>query len=305
MTDRPTLTLGPVLFNWPAATWSDFYARIADEAPVDCVVLGEIVCSKRAPFIADHMAGAIERLQAAGKEVVLAGPILPTTERERAALRELADAYGDGAAGILVEANDLGCLQRLDGRPHRVGPFVNVYNEGTLAWLTRRGARSVALNPELPGAAVAVLGAAAGDLGVELEVQVFGRMPLAISARCYHARAHGLHKDGCQFVCAQDPDGLLVETLDREPFLAVNGTQTLSHACLSLAGELETLRHAGVRRFRLSPHAIDMVAVARGFRDALDGRIGGAELESRVARLTGGMPLSDGFFHDAPGARLR
>lgn len=305
MTDRPNLTLGPVLFNWPAGTWSDFYARIADEAPVDSVVLGEIVCSKRAPFIADHMAGAIERLQAAGKEVVLASPVLPTTERERAALRDLVDAYGDGAVGILVEANDLGCLHLLDGRPHRVGPFVNVYNEGTLAWVARRGARSVALNPELPAAAVTVLAAAAGDLGVELEVQAFGRMPLAISARCYHARAHGLHKDGCQFVCAQDPDGLLVETLDRQPFLAINGTQTLSHAYLSLAAELSALRRAGVRRFRLSPHAIDMVAVAQGFRDALDGRIENAELASRVAGLTGGAPVSNGFFHDAPGARLR
>ncbi|MCP3056298.1 U32 family peptidase, partial [Aurantimonas sp. LRZ36] len=35
------LTLGPVLYNWPADEWSDFYARIADEAPVDRVVVGE------------------------------------------------------------------------------------------------------------------------------------------------------------------------------------------------------------------------------------------------------------------------
>jgi collagenase-like PrtC family protease len=44
------LTLGPLLFNWPAERWRDFYARIADEAPVDRVVLGEVVCSKRQPF---------------------------------------------------------------------------------------------------------------------------------------------------------------------------------------------------------------------------------------------------------------
>ncbi len=37
---KASLTLGPVLFNWPAETWRDFYFRIADEAPVDIVYLG-------------------------------------------------------------------------------------------------------------------------------------------------------------------------------------------------------------------------------------------------------------------------
>ena len=47
---RMNLTLGPVLFNWPVGRWVDFYARVADEAPVDRVCLGEVVCSKRQPF---------------------------------------------------------------------------------------------------------------------------------------------------------------------------------------------------------------------------------------------------------------
>ena len=45
------LTLGPVLFNWPVATWRDFYLEIADEAPVTTVFLGEVVCSKRAMML--------------------------------------------------------------------------------------------------------------------------------------------------------------------------------------------------------------------------------------------------------------
>ncbi|HUI94161.1 MAG TPA: U32 family peptidase, partial [Xanthobacteraceae bacterium] len=39
---RLALTLGPVLFNWPADRWRDFYVRIADEAPVDRVCVGEV-----------------------------------------------------------------------------------------------------------------------------------------------------------------------------------------------------------------------------------------------------------------------
>ena len=40
------LTLGPVLYNWQPERWRDFYFRIADEAPVDRVAVGEVVCSK-------------------------------------------------------------------------------------------------------------------------------------------------------------------------------------------------------------------------------------------------------------------
>ena len=37
------LTLGPLLFNWKLERRRDFYFRVADEAPVDCVYLGEVV----------------------------------------------------------------------------------------------------------------------------------------------------------------------------------------------------------------------------------------------------------------------
>nr|MDA8251874.1 U32 family peptidase [Rhodospirillales bacterium] len=65
------LTLGPLLFHWPRARRRDFYFRIADEAPVDCVHLGEVVCSKREPFAAPDIPEIAGRLQAAGKQVVL------------------------------------------------------------------------------------------------------------------------------------------------------------------------------------------------------------------------------------------
>ena len=44
----PHLTLGPVLLNWRAESWRDFYFQVADEMPVDTVFLGEVICSKRA-----------------------------------------------------------------------------------------------------------------------------------------------------------------------------------------------------------------------------------------------------------------
>ncbi|AWK88675.1 ubiquinone anaerobic biosynthesis protein UbiV [Azospirillum thermophilum] len=290
------LSLGPVLFNWPVDRWRDFYFRIADEAAVDVVVVGEIVCNKRAPFIAPALDEVIGRLSAAGKEVWLASPILVASNRERTAMHDLVDC-----TDFAIEANDMGALMLLEGRRHAVGPFINTYNEATLGWLARRGAVTVSLPAELPAESVEVLAKAGGETGLAVEVQVFGRAPLAISARCYHARAHGLHKDGCQFVCGNDPNGMPVRTMDGQPFLAVNGTQTMSHSYLCLAAELDRLQAMGVRQFRLSPHDLDMIRIIRTFRDVLEGKRDGRGTVKDLEAIIEG-PVSNGFFHNAAGA---
>ncbi len=299
MTKR-TITLGPLLFNWTADQWSDFYARIADEAPVDRVCLGEVVCSKRLPFYIERIPHAIERLQRAGKAVVLSSLALVTLKRERQMCADLA-ASGD----LEVEVNDLTMLAHLPaGQRFMIGPLINVYNEGTLAYLAGRGATHVCLPPELPLTSVEALAQAAARAGVESEVWAFGRVPLAISGRCYHARVHGLTKDNCQFVCGEDPDGLKVETLDGEDFLAINGVQTLSFTHCSVLGDYERLGAAGVTSYRLSPHTCDMVAIAELFRRTLDRRI---EVEAAGRELTALLPgamFSNGFLTGTCGAEF-
>ena len=290
------LTLGPVLFNWPPERWRDFYFRIADEAPVDSVCLGEVVCAKRAPFLEPVVADVIERLTGAGKEVVHATLALIMTEREMDAVRALA-----GEAGLFVEANDISAVALLAGRAHAIGPFVNVYSEGTLAYLARNGAVRVCLPAEVSAKSIAFL---ARTGAAELEVQAFGRLPLAVSARCYHARAHGLSKDGCGYVCGEDPDGMVVETLDGDPFLAVNGIQTLSYTYCNLLGELAALTDMGVGRFRLWPQEADMVAVAGLFRDVLDGRTEPEAGCERLAGLAPGIPFSNGYVRGREGFAL-
>jgi len=293
------LTLGPVLFNWEPEAKRDFYFRMADEAPVERICVGEVVCSKRAPFFDPFLPEVIERIAHAGKSPVFSTLALPTSSREIAALSELAQA-----ADIWIEANDVAALSLLTGKPHFVGPLVNVYNEETLRFLARRGARRFALPVELSASALAALGRAAAEEGVELEVQAFGRLPLAISARCYHARAHGLHKDGCQYVCGGDPDGLAVDTLDGDAFLAVNGTQTLSHGVVNLAAELPALRQLGITGFRISPQSTDMVAVARIMRAVLDGREEPQAAARRIAELATFAPCINGYYHGREGAAL-
>lgn len=290
------LTLGPLLFHWPAAQRLDFYARIADEAPVDTVYLGEVICSKRAPFFEEHYEAVAARLERAGKTVVLSSLCEVMLKRERTMIEEHC-ARRDRE----IEINDSSALLHISGRPHRLGQFMNVYNEATLAYLVQRGATHVCVPAELPGSAVAVLAREAARLGVGLEVQVYGRSPLAVSARCYHARAHGRSKDNCLFVCENDPDGMPLQTIDKRPILAINGIQTLSYAYTDLSPDLDALLAAGVTDLRLLPHTHDMVAVARVYRDRADKRIDSAEAGHRLAALHGDVPFANGFWHGKAG----
>ncbi|ASY68338.1 ubiquinone anaerobic biosynthesis protein UbiV [Sinorhizobium fredii] len=291
----PTLSLGPVLYLWEGDKWRDFYYRIADEAPVHHVIIGETVCSKRLHFTEPHLPAVIERLEAAGKHVVLSTLALVTLERESQYVRSLvADSH------FPIEANDLSALALLEGRPHSIGPLINIYNAATARLLARRGASSICLPPELPASSIAEI--AAGTPDTAFEVHAFGRMPLAISARCAHARAKGHIKGNCQFVCAEDPDGLPVKTLDRQSFLALNGVQTVSFTCQSLLTELLDLVSMGVSRFRLSPQDCDMVAVASLYDDVLHGRTDAEGGIARLRQLYPAAPLSNGFHHGQEGA---
>ena len=290
------ITLGPVLYNWPTPQWVDFYARIADEAPVERVIVGEVICSKRTPFRQDAIGDVVERLERAGKEVVLATLALPTLKREISEIGETAEAER------MIEVNDMAAVYKLGGRPHVVGPFVNVYNENTLKVLERLGARTVCLPPELPAHSIGVI--AAHRSTADIEVLAFGRAPLAVSARCYHARIHELSKDGCRYVCENDPDGLEVDTLDGQRFLAINGIATMANGVTVLGSELSMLAKSGVSRIRLSPHTCDMVAVSAAYRDLLDARIDTAEFMSRIRQQPLPGSIVNGYIHGQAGGRV-
>jgi O2-independent ubiquinone biosynthesis protein UbiV len=182
-----------------------------------CGDVGEVVCGKRLLFSDPVWPAIIERLERGGKEVVISTLAAPATARERRSVNELC---GDER---LIEINDVTALPSRAGRPFVTGPFLNVYNEAAAGFLIERGARTICPPVELPLAAVAQI--AQAHPAAEFELFAFGRLPLAMSGRCYHARLHGLHKDSCQFTCEKDPDGLAVDTLDGQEFLAINGVQ--------------------------------------------------------------------------------
>lgn len=290
------LTVGPNQFFWQAQSVRAFYQGLA-AAPVARVVLGELVCSKRLPFWQHEIAPAAETLLAAGKAVAITSLALVTLPRERKATAALAEI------GLPIEVNDLSALHSLPkGAPFWVGPLINVYNEGTLRWLAARGATRVCLPPELPLESIAVLAHLGRELGVAVEVWGHGRLPLAISGRCYHARLHDHAKDSCQFVCGLDPDGRDVETLDGQKFLAVNGVQTLSQSTASMAWQIEALREAGVSALRMSPQSASFAQICVAYAERIAGRMSAEALAASLAAWVPGGRLSDGFVRGPAGA---
>lgn len=290
------LTLGPILFHWPAEMKRDFYFKIADESPVSTVYIGEVICSKRAPFLEPYYGEIAERLTRAGKKVVFSTLAEVMIPRERKMTDELCNGEHDD-----IEANDASALYRLRGRPHRVGQYCNVYNEETLRHLAANGAFHVTLPAELPRKSMDILGKAAKILGVGLEVQVYGRVGLALSARCYHARSYGRVKDNCQYVCENDADGMQLETLSGQRFLSVNGIQTLSYNYLNLLPQIPELIEMGVHHFRISPHHLHTNTVIETAHALMQGKVSGKQAASIVQSLLGDVPSFNGFYYQTPG----
>jgi collagenase-like PrtC family protease len=288
------LSLGPILYFWDRAAVFDFYAQAAGW-PVEIVYLGETVCSKRRALRLEDWLEIAARLAAAGKEVVLSTLALIEAESEQAALRRI---VRNGC--FAVEANDMAAVQFAAeaGVPFVAGAHLNVYNGETLALLAEAGARRFVPPFELGREAVAALAAAARPAGLEIEMYAFGRLPLALSARCFTARAHNVGKDDCGFRCGEYEEGLLLRTREGVPFLVINGVELLSARTYSLLGEIESLRALGVGVLRLSPQRHGMAEIVMGFREALAGHPASA-----AARIAPHLPAGacSGYWHGRAG----
>lgn len=282
------LSLGPLLYYWSREDTLAFYEAAA-AWPVDCVYLGETVCSRRRLLRLPDWLELAEKLTAAGKEVVLSTQTLIESESDLKALRK---QIADGR--FRVEANEWGAVRLLaeKGVPFVAGPTLNAYNPDTLALLGELGAMRWVPPVEMPRE---MLAAMAVPEGMETELFAYGRLPLAFSARCFTARHYNLQKDDCQFRCIEHPDGLTMRTREGEDFLTLNGIQTQSAKVMSLAHRLDELRAARVDLLRLSPQSSRMERVVEVFRALLDGDLAAAALPEKLDRLMPGQAC-DGYW---------
>lgn len=139
---------------------------------------------------------------------------------------------------------------------------------------------------------------------MECAVFAFGRLPLAHSARCFTARAHGLPKDDCRHRCLDYPDGLTLATREGQAFLALNGIQTRSAQTVSLLAELPEMARLGVDVVRISPRGRGTGQVIDAFHAALTGATPPAVAAESLRPL---MPVGpcEGYWHGEAGTRLR
>ncbi len=286
----PRLALGPVPYYWSREELQAFYARAAGW-PLDIVYLGETVCSKRRSFNTDDWLETAQMLQAAGKEPVLSTLTLIEAESELKTLRRLC-----GNGRFMVEANDLGAVRLLqdEGVPFVTGPTLNIYNPSTLAVLAASGLQRWVLPVELSRDTLADM-QAARPKGVQTEVLAFGRLPLALSARCFTARSRNLPKDDCRYCCLDYPDGRLVATQEEAPFVVLNGIQTLSAGTCNLLPHLDELRELRVDVLRIIPQAEGTEQVVEVFAKSL---LQGAEMLPETLAQQG---FSDGYWRGEAG----
>ena len=287
------IALGPLQYYWPRDTVFAFYEAMA-AAPVDVVYLGETVCSRRHEMRLSDWLALADRLSGAGKEVVLSTQVLIESGPDLNLVRRVA-----GNGRYLVEANDMGAVHCVEGRPFVAGPHLNLYNPATLAILARAGAARWVMPLEMSGAALAAM-AAALPPGLETEVFAYGRLPLAFSARCFTARHRNLPKDDCRFSCLDHPDGLVLDTQEGRPFLVLNGIQTQSAKVYNLVDALPAMRALGVGVVRLSPQANHMAEIVDIVHAVLAGTVSGADARAGLAALAPAAPCN-GFWHGRPG----
>ncbi len=294
---QPKLALGPVLYYWSKNQLLDFYQQMS-VAPVDILYLGETVCSKRHALNTGDWLELAARLNAAGKEVVLSTMALLEAESELLTLRRLCEN-----GRFTVEANDMGAVRLLAERntPFVLGTGINVYNGHTLRFLAGLGAKRWVAPVELSQQTLASI-QAERPAGVETEVFVYGRMPLAYSARCFTARYHDLPKDDCQYRCLDDPDGLILSTREGQAFLALNGIQTQSAQTCNLLHELAALRELRADVLRISPQAEGTGVVVAAFAAGLRGERDPVEA---ARALNAALPYGacDGYWRGQPGLR--
>lgn len=262
------ISLGPLQYFWKKSEVMDFY-QAAASWPVDVFYLGETVCSKRREMRLKDWLELGQMLADQGHEVILSTLALIEAESELATLERLVDNNKFG-----VEANDLSAVQlcRENGIPFVAGPSLNIYNHETLALLQRSGLTRLVLGTDQGAQQVASMQRQtrlAGRIFPELEIQVWGRMPLAYSARCFTARARDLPKDDCGLCCLEYPEGLMVKTREGDPFLTINGIQVQSAQCCDLGPELNELGALGVDFLRITPQREATDAVVQRFAEAV------------------------------------
>lgn len=290
-----SLSLAPIAHYRPRHEIFEFYEFIAGSR-VAVVYLGEIVCAKRGTMRMKEWLEIAARLTAAGKQVVIAGKGAIESTAELRMVEQLATRFP-----YLVEVNDLGAIARIPpGRGFVAGSHLNIFNRGALEAVSELGARRWVVPFEMDRTAFVAL---QGNIppGMETEVAVFGRLPLAHSSRCTSAALDLRTRGNCERSCVGHRAGQRLSSLDDRPIMVVNGPQTLSYAIMNLVAQVAELKILGVSLLRIDPPGgCDAAPIIEAFAQALEGTISPDQAGARLASEVH-AEFCNGYWFGRPG----
>jgi O2-independent ubiquinone biosynthesis protein UbiV len=288
------ISLAAIPYFWSREDYISFYHQVAFTS-VDIVYLGETVCSKRRSMKFQDWLDIAGRLSQAGKQVVLSTLTLLEADSELKVLSHIA-----GQKDYLIEANDMAAIQVAKNNDNAfvAGSAINVYNNQVLRILHAQGMTRWSIPVELGQQDIVPMVNYAHSMNIELEYQVFGRMPLAYSARCFTARHHQLAKDDCQFKCLDYEQGIKVKTQEGDSFAQINGIQTQSAKISNLFDQWQELKAVGIDILRIVPvSAVDTIKAINKL-DALL-QTGGENGDT----LTGNYEFCNGYWYGVEGMK--
>ena len=245
-TKPTTFALGPLLYPWNATQIKQLYQDAANCSLISRVYLGEIVCAKRNPLLAKYLPIIVDELQAAGKQIIFSTPILHNDEESHQLMLsniELARQYQ-----CPIEINDLAGLKHATGLEIIIGPYINTYNQASLAVFARNGAQRICPPFEVNRGVIADL----ATFGLPLEINIFGRVALSISSRCFIAHNLSIEREDCKLACFKHSAGFNARSEQQELF-NLNGMQVQSAKIYNLIKEISDLQNIGVHNFRINP----------------------------------------------------
>lgn len=289
------VSLAAVPYFWSKEDYISFYHQIAFSS-VDTVYLGETVCSKRRSMNFQDWLNIAEQLTQSGKQVVLSTMTLLEADSELKYLNNIAKQKD-----YLVEANDMAAIQiaNNNGNAFVAGTAINVYNNHTITLLHNLGMKRWCVPVELGRQDIAPMVSHANALDIELEYQVFGRIPLAYSARCFTARHHQLPKDDCQLKCLDYQQGIKVKTQEGDSFAQINGIQTQSAKVSHLFDRWKELQATGIDILRIVPvNAEDTLKAITQLAGMMSGR------QENGAALTGDYEYCNGYWLGVEGMKF-
>ncbi len=259
-------SLGAIQYYWPKQTVEEFYQQAAN-SNADIIYLGETVCSKRRELREKDWLNVATELAKSGKQVVLSTMALLEAPSEVKILKKYCD-NGD----FLIEANDVGAIEicRANQVEFVCGQAINIYNSPAVKRMLGMGMQRWVTPVELGKEWLAEL---LGELEsqnlrdkFEVEIQAYGNLPLAYSARCFTARSENKSKDDCQLCCIKYPQGRVTTSQEDKQLFVINGIQTMSGDCFNLINDLASMENI-IDIIRISPQLENTFTIVDEFID--------------------------------------